>query len=416
MLIEYKNHKIFAFSDTHGLNERLDIPKDADILICAGDCCKDIGHDDEIDSKYKSFLDWYSCLDAKLRIFVPGNHELFLELNPEEATKMTPSSIVLLEDSGIEFDGISFYGAVCRPWMFKKSENTVPAGVDFLITHGPSRGHLDKNTGCQRLREIIEESKPKYHIFGHIHEEGGKIESTETTTYYNVSMCNQLRSYYPLKDHCEYSSWLVKKIEGDIKESWTYDLSDEAKDKCLLSLRKNLINEMVLSHQADYIEIVREFNDCLRNALREMYDRAHRVYQDTIKHHDDGEKIVVKACLYLGKGYPVLHPVQEGNRQQLWEVLCDGGWNELYEGGISQLILTHGAYADSFEDFTGMNISSANKIDGFDPELTKDLKLTDQFHHLYNHTDFALTDFIYVRDFYSEINVEIKKRVQDENK
>ena len=32
MLIEYKNHKIFAFSDTHGLNHRLDIPKDADSL------------------------------------------------------------------------------------------------------------------------------------------------------------------------------------------------------------------------------------------------------------------------------------------------------------------------------------------------------------------------------------------------
>ena len=25
MLIEYKNHKIFAFSDTHGLNDRLEI-------------------------------------------------------------------------------------------------------------------------------------------------------------------------------------------------------------------------------------------------------------------------------------------------------------------------------------------------------------------------------------------------------
>ena len=32
MLIEYKNHKILAFSDTHGLNHRLDIPKDADSL------------------------------------------------------------------------------------------------------------------------------------------------------------------------------------------------------------------------------------------------------------------------------------------------------------------------------------------------------------------------------------------------
>ena len=28
-----------------------------------------------------------------------------------------------------------------------------------------------------------------------------------------------------LIDHCEYSSWLVRMIEGDIKDSWMYDLS-----------------------------------------------------------------------------------------------------------------------------------------------------------------------------------------------
>ena len=48
-------------------------------------------------------------------------------------------------------------------------------------------------------------------------------------------------------------------------------------------------------------------------------------------------------------------------------------------------------------------------MDGFDEGLMKDLKLTNQFLHLYRHTDFALTDFIFVRDFYSEINVEIIK-------
>jgi hypothetical protein len=212
-----------------------------------------------------------------------------------------------------------------------------------------------------------------------------------------------------LKDHCEYSSWLVKMIEEDIKDSWMFDLSDDAKDKCLLSIRKSLIDEMVLSHREDYIEIIREFNDCLRNALKEMYDRAHRIYQDTIKHHDYGENIEVTASLYLGKEYPALHPVQEGNRQQLWKALCDGNWNIAYDGGISKLNLPQGAYANSFEAFTGISDSSSNELGGFDPELTKDLNLTNQFHYLYRHTDFALTDFIFVRDFYSEINVEITK-------
>ena len=46
---------------------------------------------------------------------------------------------------------------------------------------------------------MIEESKPKNHIFGHIHEEGGKVETTETTIYYNVSMYNQLRCHHKKK-------------------------------------------------------------------------------------------------------------------------------------------------------------------------------------------------------------------------
>ena len=125
MLIEYKNHKIFAFSDTHGLNDRLEIPKDADILICAGDCLKEDNmvypHDD-----FLRFLNWYSHLDAKIKIYVPGNHEIYFEMHPEEAMQMIPSSIVLLEDSGIEFDGISFFGAACRPWIL-----TIKQGVRY---------------------------------------------------------------------------------------------------------------------------------------------------------------------------------------------------------------------------------------------------------------------------------------------
>ena len=92
MLIEYKNHKIFAFSDTHGLNHRLDIPKDVDILICAGDCLKE-DNMVYVDNEFLKFLNWYSHQDAKLKIYVPGNHEVFLEMNPEKAMQMIPSSI-----------------------------------------------------------------------------------------------------------------------------------------------------------------------------------------------------------------------------------------------------------------------------------------------------------------------------------
>ena len=39
MLFNYKEHRIFAFSDTHGMHNRLHIPEEANILLCAGDAC-----------------------------------------------------------------------------------------------------------------------------------------------------------------------------------------------------------------------------------------------------------------------------------------------------------------------------------------------------------------------------------------
>ena len=414
MLIEYKNHKIFAFSDTHGLNHRLDIPKDVDILICAGDCLKE-DNMVYVDNEFLKFLNWYSHQDAKLKIYVPGNHEVFFEMNPEKAMQMIPSSIILLEDSGIEYDGISFFGAACRPWMFKGTENKIPKDVDFLITHGAAEGHLDNKAGCQVLKKMIEESKPKHHIFGHIHEDGGKIETTETTTYYNVSMYNQLKYHYPsVKESHELGHWVIKGIEEDIVNSYNLDDNGYEEGKSLLSLRRKLINEMVLSHQEDYLDEINAFNDSLMDSLREMYDRACLIYSDIIKHKDYGDEIKLEARLFFSKQYPELHPVQSGDRKDLWSALIDEDWNETYDGGISCLTLPRGGCTKNIESFLGIDNPPSNSHEMLDIEITKDMNLIQQFFHLLEHTDFAITDFIYVRDFYSEINICITKGLHDD--
>ena len=170
---------------------------------------------------------------------------------------------------------------------------------------------------------------------------------------------------------------------------------------------------MVLSHQEDIIDDIREFNDCLREALKEMYDRAHRIYADISKHQDYGDEIELTASLYLGNQYPKLHPVQGEDRQDLWDALCDGGWNVLYDEGICQLTLPDGPYQNSFEAFTGMDCPPPNWNEGLDQELTKDMNLLMQFHHLFDHMEFAITDFIYVREFYSEIKINITKGMKD---
>ena len=187
MTIVFKAHKIFAFSDTHGMYRRLSIPADADILICAGDACEGFNPAD-----LQDFFVWYGTIPAKLRIFVPGNHDRIFNTDPVRARNLIPGSIVLLESSSIEYDGIKFYSVPARPFL--KEPITLPNDIDFLITHGPAYGHLDRDTGDKNLYLAIAGARPKYHIFGHVHEEGLQRKALlGGTTFLNVSYFEALR-------------------------------------------------------------------------------------------------------------------------------------------------------------------------------------------------------------------------------
>ena len=64
--------------------------------------------------------------------------------------------------------------------IVKKNTNLIPNKLDILITHEPLYGILDKplkgnHEGCKNLLEIVKEKKPKYHLFGHVHEGYGKM-------------------------------------------------------------------------------------------------------------------------------------------------------------------------------------------------------------------------------------------------
>ena len=187
MLIEYKENKLFAFADTHRMYRRLFVPTEADILICTGDACEGFNPTD-----LKDFFSRYSSIPAKLRIFVPGNHDRIFDTNPDMARTLIPDGVIYLENDGLEFDGIKFYSVPARPYL--KTPVTIPEDVDFLITHGPAYGYLDRGLGCKNLYLSIANSCPKYHIFGHIHEEGLKRKAMlGGTTYLNVSYFEELR-------------------------------------------------------------------------------------------------------------------------------------------------------------------------------------------------------------------------------
>ena len=134
MLFNYKEHRIFAFSDTHGMHNRLHIPEEADILLCAGDVVSGFGKDGMED-----FFSWLLSHPAKLYIFVAGNHELLLEDSPKQAKLLLPREIVFLHDTCYEFDGISF-GNISMRSLQSKEQNVQSATKNGLPDYPYSTG------------------------------------------------------------------------------------------------------------------------------------------------------------------------------------------------------------------------------------------------------------------------------------
>jgi Icc-related predicted phosphoesterase len=196
--------KIVCISDTHMLHEHLIIP-DGDILIHAGDST-DIGRLKDL-KKFNTFL---GALPHKHKIVVAGNHDFCFEREPK-AARAVLSNALYLEDEAITIEGIQFYGTPWQPWFYDWAFN-LPRGeklrekwalisefTDILITHGPPYGHRDltqrgEQVGCADLLDTVKKIKPKYHIFGHIHEAAG-VSSNEDTIFVNASCCNF--SYQP---------------------------------------------------------------------------------------------------------------------------------------------------------------------------------------------------------------------------
>jgi len=173
--------KIDCISDTHNKHKAIKL-LGGDILIHAGDV-SGRGHSGEI----LPFLDWYADQDYSSLILVAGNHDWGFEKEPDRyAKECKDRGIILLNDSGVEVDGIKIFGSPIQPWFFswafnrqrgpeiKRHWDLIPEDTEILITHGPVHGILDyvprgENVGCKDLLDRVLQTKVKLHVCGHIH-------------------------------------------------------------------------------------------------------------------------------------------------------------------------------------------------------------------------------------------------------
>jgi len=199
--------KIDCISDLHGNYPELE---GGDLLIIAGD----LTAMDTID-EFIQFRTWVSTQQYRKIVIIGGNHDNCLqdksfEWPRDPAWKKDHS---YLEDSGTEFEGLKIWGS---PWTarfpnqnpecmafaldadeLKSKWDLIPEDTDILITHSPPYGILDHTwklrTGCSDLLERVKHINPKLHVFGHIHENGGKSEQLDIykTIFVNASVVNE---------------------------------------------------------------------------------------------------------------------------------------------------------------------------------------------------------------------------------
>jgi len=207
--------RLACISDLHG--QRVPpLPDDIDVVIVAGDCT---ARDTPAD--WRAFAEWFKGLDAKHKILVPGNHDGGLLKRDIMMMLRADPALIYLKNSGTCIDDINFWGFPYTPtfgdWHFMADEeemkmhvSMIPDFINVLISHGPAWGCLDdiprrRHVGCKQLAErICYLPDLKAHIFGHIHECGGKTREIRREdgsgdgsayTAYNVAHCN--RDYVP---------------------------------------------------------------------------------------------------------------------------------------------------------------------------------------------------------------------------
>ena len=202
----------------------------------------------------------------------------------------------------------------------------------------------------------------------------------------------------------QYDEQTLQLIEEEISYIYQSDVTGYPQSEYLLDLRKRILNEQACTRNAqeELLPDIIAFNDALHDALKRMYDRAHELYRQMSAIQPD---IMLTAKCYLAYDYPALHPYQKEDRQELFNAISDFGWNQLYADGVTFALELPRDIDMPFDTIRGMDCTPFNWNEGLDPELTKDLHINRAFHNLFDHTNFALTDFIFCRDFDLEYSI-----------
>lgn len=205
---------IDCISDLHGYYPELE---GGDLLIVAGDLTSS-----HTEKEHFQFNEWLENQKYKKIILISGNHDTWIEQNECAGfADFDGQKVEHICDSGTEFKGLKIWGSPwtktfegmnphCKAFTCETEDQMyakfvqIPSDTDILITHSPPYGIFDhcqnENVGDLTLRNIVlsKERLPnlKLHIFGHIHECGGREADLISCKFVNASYVNE--EYQPV--------------------------------------------------------------------------------------------------------------------------------------------------------------------------------------------------------------------------
>jgi len=212
------------------------------------------------------------------------------------------------------------------------------------------------------------------------------------------------------------SKQIIQSIEEDIVSYYEGVCSreDDVLMDYLITQRKYLLNRLFEPTDENY-RLLGEFNEALKDVVLKSYKQSRELYFNTKKMLEDSGSDLgferVECQIFLGKDrqYPENHPIQGEQAERMWEILSEESYNSIY----SQMgcCLGFNGYSGEQDEMTELEVLGLENEDdcwneGLDREWSHDLHLHQHFHNLYDHMNFSIYDFIYVRDFYVEYHLE----------
>lgn len=195
--------KVCAMSDAHWNFPYIEVP-DCDIFMYCGDWSGSGTMMEHI-----KFCQWVNKINARYKLIVPGNHDMYCYHYQDMAASMLRgSNAILLVDKEVECFGIRIYGTPWSPrfgnWGYMRPDDdlynyfkAIPKGIHFLLTHTPPNGILDlagtTHIGSNSLNKALTCKYIPYHFFGHNHTPGSykkKVRNKKYRNYFNVSVCD----------------------------------------------------------------------------------------------------------------------------------------------------------------------------------------------------------------------------------